>query len=170
MYDLEQILCVSIFLFYYKMRVKGNSSNLYITDDKAYFITTFVPSQYTCVHTTEEEIIQYEGPINASLLLQLQKIFWNKFQLKYCTRLRKNEVYLISYSYVVSLISIKNLNFSWAGIWSILFTAVFPGYRRLPGMVYINNNYSEQNVPFLIHTVADSSVISCCFMHILLYN
>lgn len=76
-----QVLCVSVFLFYYKMRVNGNSSNLYIADDKDYLNTTFVPSQYTYVHIIEEEIIQYEGPINASLLLQLQKMFWNKFQL-----------------------------------------------------------------------------------------
>lgn len=102
--------------------------------------------------------------------LQPQKIFCNKFQLLCYMRLQKSEVLLISNSYVVSLMSIKNLNSLGVGICSILFTAVPTTSRRLWGIYYISNEYFEQNAPSLIYLAADSSVIRCCFMQILLYN
>lgn len=157
-----------IFVFIYYCFYYCYYYNCFISDDKTYPILTFVPSQQKLPHIAEEEITQYEGSVTASLLLQLQKTFWNRFQTQYCRRDGKNEVYLISNSYVGTLMSIKNPSSLRARFWLVLFIAVSPELRREPGTFYTTNEYIEQNVPPFIRLAADSSAIRCCSMCILL--
>jgi hypothetical protein len=60
----------------------------------------------------------------------------------YCMKLAKTELHFISYYDVIPLINVKSLCSMWAGIWSLLFTAIFQEPRKVLRTSYTADVYS----------------------------